>query len=467
MKKIIILSLTLLNLFACNDFDDDVKDIKISSGEADFSRYIALGNSLTSGYRDGALYLSGQKESYPAMLAEKMKVAGGGDFKIPFMDDDLGGIPSVGVSNKFILSVVNGSLAPITAPGTGSTTLNNIFSSGPYQNMGVPGAKSFHLIAPGYGNPAGLSTGTANPYFVRFASSPTTSVLADAVAQNPTFFSLWIGNNDVLGYATSGGDGSNPITSTALFQTALTTLVQGLTANGAKGVLANIPYVTTIPFFTTVPSKPFTVGKLSSTQISQLNAAYTAYNNGLLLAKNNGLLTQAEVAKRQIVFSTTEANGAVIIDKELTNLSSLGIPSYRMTTSDDLLLLTASSLLTSGGGTQAPLADKYVLTKAEKETVLSATDVFNNIIKNLTTQYNLAFADMNTLMSTMNSGMVYNGTNYSAIFVTGGAFSLDGVHPNGRGYGFVANEFIRAINTKYHSTLTYVNPNSYTGVLFP
>jgi hypothetical protein len=30
-------------------------------------------------------------------------------------------------------------------------------------------------------------------------------------AQAPTFFSLWIGNNDVLGYATTGGDGSSII----------------------------------------------------------------------------------------------------------------------------------------------------------------------------------------------------------------------------------------------------------------
>jgi len=59
------------------------------------------------------------------------------------------------------------------------------------------------------GNVAGVATGQANPYFVRFASSPSTTVIADAVAQNPTFFSLWIGNNDVLAYATSGGTGAN------------------------------------------------------------------------------------------------------------------------------------------------------------------------------------------------------------------------------------------------------------------
>jgi hypothetical protein len=32
------------------------------------------------------------------------------------------------------------------------------------------------------------------------------------MSQKPTFFSLWIGNNDVLGFATTGGDGTDPIT---------------------------------------------------------------------------------------------------------------------------------------------------------------------------------------------------------------------------------------------------------------
>ncbi len=46
--------------------------------------------------------------------------------------------------------------------------------------MGVPGAKSYHLVASGYGSAVNLSLGKANPYFVRFATSATTSVLADA-----------------------------------------------------------------------------------------------------------------------------------------------------------------------------------------------------------------------------------------------------------------------------------------------
>ncbi|MNY80078.1 hypothetical protein D3C86_2209820 [compost metagenome] len=45
----------------------------------------------------------------------------------------------------------------------------------------------------------------------------------------------------------------------------------------------------------------------------------------------------------------------------------------------------------------------------------------------------------------------------SSTYVTGGAFSLDGVHPSGRGYGLIANIFIDAINAKYGSTLRHVD----------
>jgi hypothetical protein len=33
----------------------------LTAGVANFSKYVALGNSLTSGYSDGALFIEGQK----------------------------------------------------------------------------------------------------------------------------------------------------------------------------------------------------------------------------------------------------------------------------------------------------------------------------------------------------------------------------------------------------------------------
>ena len=502
MKKIIISSLavvSLLSVTSCKtDFETDMSKIQVTSGEADFSKYVALGNSLTSGYRDGALYADGQRESYPAMIAGQMQRAGGGAFTQPLVPDNIGGFTNVpGFRGKLTLQVVNGALTPVYS--TAVSTLDRL--TGTYNNMGVPGAKSFHLVANGYGNAAGLPSGTANPYFVRFASSSTTSVLEDAKAQNPTFFSLWIGNNDVLSYATSGGAGtnqtrntnprtysSNDITDPSVLAGSIRTVLEGMRSVGAtKGVIANIPNVTSIPFFTTIPYNAV-----------PLNEVYAATLNAQLVGRLKPILTalgQGDRLKTLVVGQ----NPLLIKDETLTNLSaqitaaltSNGVPAAlaafigttygqaRHATSEDLILLSTKSVINTDvtgvpapfnkQGITYPLEDKYVLTKSEVSEIQRATDAYNTHIKALAEIYGLAFVDANAKMIELgkNSGIQYNGVTYSTAFVTGGSFSLDGVHLTGRGYAVIANEFIKAINAKYKSTLPQVNPNNYSGIKFP
>lgn len=477
MKKILISTIAvsaLLFTVSCKtDFDNDVSNIVVTKGNADFTRYVSIGNSLTSGYRDNALYLDGQNESFPLMIAKQMQLAGGGAFKQPLMPNNVGGFTNIpGFPGKLTLQVVNGSLTPVAS--SAAAALDNVTSGGPYQNLGVPGAKSFHLGINGYAS--------LNPYYSRFATGATSSVIADAVAQSPTFFSLWIGNNDVLSYATSGGlgvdqtgtgnnpatYGSNDITDPNVLAASISGYVNALTAGGAKGVLANIPNVTSIPYFTRVPAKPIP-GEPST--VTQLNAGYATYNAGLAQVKALGLLSDAEYNQRLIKFTVGVANGAVIVDKDLTNLAALGIPSYRQTTSKDYILLTASGVLNpqAGGGTSVPLQDNYVLTEKEAAKVLTATAAYNTAIKGIADSKGLAFVDANTKMIELSSisGIQFDGVKYTATFVTGGTFSLDGVHLTGRGYALIANEFIRAINRKYQSTLPQVNVNNYSGVKFP
>lgn len=519
MKKIIIstfaISALLFTTSCEDDFDTDVKDVVVTSGEANFSKYIALGNSLTSGYRDGALYSGGQNESYPSMIAQQMKLAGGGDFKQPLMPNNVGGFNNLpGFAGKLTLQVVNGSLTPV--PSAAGGALDNVASGRPYQNMGVPGAKSYHLVAPGYGSLAGLATGTANPYFVRFASSATTSVLADAMSQSPTFFSLWIGSNDVLFYATSGGTNSqtvggvttytaatvqpetaspsiyksNDISHPNVVAASIKGVLDGLKSVGAtKGVIANMPYVTSIPYFTTVPYNPLTPAALG-TNLTTLNTS--------LYGPLKQALTAFGAGNRINLLSATSNNPVLIKDESLTNLSaqltaaltpSLGLPTAtafgqifgqaRQATSEDYILLTSSSVIASVApgapspvniyGISYPLQNQHVLTKTEAGYVKTAIDAYNTSIRSMADSYGLAFVDANNKMVELNgkSGITYDGVKYSAKFVSGGAFSLDGVHLTGRGYAIVANEFIQSINKKYRSNLPQVDANKYSGVTFP
>jgi hypothetical protein len=465
-KWLLLVSLTFA---ACTNDDTATGDVPVSAGTADFSKYVSLGNSLTAGYSDGALFKRGQEGSYTNLLAQQFAQVGGGEFKIPFCgDDNLGGLLLGGTPIQGTRLFFNGA-APVNVPGTPVTEITNQLT-GPFNNMGVPGAKSYHLAAPGYGNVAGVALGQANPYFVRFASSPSTSIIADAAAQNATFFSLWIGNNDVLGYATSGGAGvnqlgninpatygANDITDPGVFANVYSGLVDAMTANGAKGVVANIPYVTTIPYFTTVPYNPV---PLDAATAGQLNAGYAAYNGGLAAALNAGLISAEEKAKRTITFQAGN-NAVVMVDSYLTSLAALGLPSYRQATSADLMVLTSRSFIGTavGGnpqqvnGVSVPLADNWVLSKDEIAEIKVAVDAYNASIKSIAEAKGLAFVDANAVMSQVfNGGIRYGNYHLTSSYVTGGAFSLDGVHPSARGYAFIANKFAEAINAKYGST---------------
>ena len=269
---------------------DEIVDPEIilpvaTAGSVDFSNYVSIGPSFTAGITDNGLFIAAQENSFPNILANTFANVGGGEFVQPMMSDNFGGLALNGNRIADPRLVFGGAgpvpLEAVIGPVTVTTDilLNN--PTGPFNNLGVPGAQSADFITPGYGNIANLATSTANPYAVRMTgSTPNATILELAVAQNPTFFTAdLIGGNDVLGYATQGGDASrSAITPPSEFATTFNTIIDGLTANGAKGAVTNIPYVNNLPYFTTVGYNPV---PLDAATAAQLNAGYAAYNAGI------------------------------------------------------------------------------------------------------------------------------------------------------------------------------------------
>ena len=187
-------------------------------------------------------------------------------------------------------------------------------------------------------------------------------------------------------------------------------------------------------------------------------------------------MADAEIAKRTISFSEGEGNAVVILDEDLTDLTAINpaLVSMRQATADDMVVLPAMSFIgtladpsdpLSVNGVAVPLADQWVLTPEEQASIDSATALFNMSIKNIADANNIPYIDVNTLLTEVNEGgKVVAGTTITADFVTGGAFSLDGIHPSPRGYALVANEIIRTINATYGSNLPTVREIDYTGV---
>ncbi len=525
-NKFILLATLAIGFVGCEpEFENEV-NADYTAGEANFTTYVAVGNSLTAGYMDGTVSRVGQTYSYPNLLAQQFALVGGGAFTQPSYADDvnnlgglmLGGMP-IG-NTRLVIDASQG--RPETITGSSTIEVSNLQAKA-YNNMGVPGAKSFHLLAPGYGNVAGVALGQANPYFVRHATTPTATVLGDAMSKNPTFFTNWIGANDVLAYATNGGAqsngtsaaadhnltgnmnpatyGGNDITNNNTYASVYSTIINTLTGNGAKGVVCTIPSVTSIPYFTTVPFAPLSPTALGGS--ANINALNTQLYGPL-----DGIFTAYGEPNRVNLLSATAANPILINDVDATDRSAeitailtpqLGAPTAaafgavfgkaRQATSADLVVLPASSVigtpnasspspLININGVSYPMANKWVLTANEKAKVAAATTAFNASIVAIANAKNtaagstvVAVADMNAILAQLVSGLkIETGSIYTANYFSGSAtegqvlFSLDGVHPNARGYAVIANEIIKVINASFKARLPLHNPTYFPGI---
>jgi hypothetical protein len=264
-------------------------------------------------------------------------------------------------------------------------------------------------------------------------------------------------------------------------------LINTLTDGTAKGVVANIPYVNTVPFFTTVPYNPIPLDQATATQL-----------NTQLLGPVKQVLTALGAGDRIKTLTASPSNPLLIRDETLTDYSTqitaaligAGVPAPQAglmgslygqarhanggasePNKDYILLTTRQVIGTPQVGVPAPfntvgvtypLQDNRVLTASEVAELKTATDAYNTTIRTLADAKGLAFVDANALLTQVANGGVRSGNfHMTASFITGGAFSLDGVHPSPRGYALIANKFLEAINAKYGSTFKPVDLGAY------
>jgi hypothetical protein len=419
-------------------------------GEIDASRYVAIGSSMTAGFADGALYNEGQQYSFAAILAGQLKAIGGGEFTAPEVSPASAGISIVPgntltVAAKFKLGYKTDcknvtSLSPVRLSATESYGVfsSNVYASGPFRNMGVVDAKSFHVTYAGYGNAANAATGYYNPWYGRMASGNSASVLSDAMNQNPTFFTLNLGISDVLSYALAGG-AYDSITSQSRFDAHIDLIVNQLTGSGAKGLIMGIPDFTKFPYFTTIPYNGLT---LDQTQANSLNSIYNPIGFDTVFKAG--------------------ANAFMIFDPA----SPIGI--RQLVEGEHILLSTPlDSVKCFSLGSIIPFPGKYTLTLQEIADIKAAISGYNARLRAVAQAKGLAYVDVNAFFNTLNTGIVYNGVSVNAQFVKGGGFSLDGLNLNPIGNALLANECIKAINTTYKSGVLQVEATKYRGTVFP
>lgn len=408
-------------------------------GNIDVSNYVALGSSMTAGYSNGALYYDAQQNSYANILAEQFKLIGGGEFKIPNVSQSSIGMgnannaPSVLGNRTDCQGVVSLGPVKIATQGDASVFTNIYSSQGSFNNMGVPDTKVIDMEVSGY----------SNPFYQRMASSTSSSILSDALAKNPTFFSVNLGLHDVLKYTLKGGASDNitPVSGGVGvgFEASINNVIDKLTANGAKGVITNIPSIKTMAYFNTIAWNALKLDATSATNLSNFyaNLDSTKFYEG--------------------------DNGFIIMD---SNNSFLG---FRQAVAGEYILLNVplDSIKCHKWGSLFPIPDRYSLTLSEINDIENAINNYNTILKNIANSKGLALVDVNSFFAKIKSGFVYNGVTVNAAFVSGGAYSLDGLNLTARGNALLANEFIKAINSTYGATIPEVDAMKYPAVIFP
>ena len=388
-------------------------------GKADFTRFVAIGDSYGAGVQSASLNQNHQPFSWPAVIARQVGLpicAATAAATDPCFAEPLVTFPGIGNEIQLV-DVIRYPPTLTPAAGQGAPLMNTF--GRPFNNLSVPGASVSDVITiKGNENPP---QGTAQQY-ARFILRGLGTEVQQALAQQPTFIAIWIGGNDVLGAVLAGTPAV--LTPVDAFRTSYNAMLDQLIAGaaGAGMVVGTIPNnPVSLPFAATVPSvliDPATRQPvLISGQLVHLIADLGNGNIGPLPAGSFVLLSAA--SKLQTGF---------------------GLPSF-------LKAFPPFNQLPDVG---KPLADTDVLTPTEVQTIVQRVNDFNTVITTAAASRDIPVADIKGLFDRVASGSNFVGPiNLTSAFITGGFFSLDGFHLTDMGYTLFADEYIKAINAGY------------------
>ena len=360
-----------------------------------FDRYVSLGNSITAGFQSNGISPATQQAAYPVLLAEQMGTA----FNAPLLNAP--GCPPPITNPLDSADAGNGD--------DGVCALRDTPLPAQVNNTAVPGAAVNDLLNVGQGSNSNVLT----QLFLGGRTQVET-----AVAAQPTFVSMWIGNNDVLGAALSGQVSEANVTSVDDFTSDYTEALDALEDAGAEGgVLYGVADPTLIPHFSA-------------------GAAYFALEDEIKAAGT----------------ALSSAWGSFDVDASCS-------PAQQGTTtlvpaSYGLFSLFATAL--AGEDVTLNCADDArVLDGGEITLLKERVAAYNQFIQTEAQNRDWAFIQTNAVLQDLRDAddipPFPNFQDPEAFF--GSAFSLDGVHPSNSTHQLIANETVDAINAQYGTSL--------------
>jgi hypothetical protein len=379
----------LLGALACQD-DTLLRPTSLVPIDPLFARYVSMGNSITAGLQSGGINDSTQEQSYAVLLAAQMRTA----FFVPLLARPGCPAPFTNVFTQTRLSAVPCAFRkpqPVPPP-----FINNV---------AVPGAEVMDAIS--NLDPAS----NANALTTLFLGGLTQTQMMDRV--HPTFVSVWLGNNEILG-ALAASD-TTQLPSVATFHARYTAVLDSINETGAKAVLMGVGLGDSfpLPFFSR--GTTYFGAKLQN----QLPPTFT-------------VLPNCAPPRGDSVWVAFPTGGAL--------------------------------LAAAVGGTPVILdcADTtQAIQPAELVKVIGTALGYNQAIAGEATARDWAYVDVNGAMDSVRA--VANAVSVLPLFGQpcsanpfGTAFSCDGIHPTAATQKLIANKVLEAINAKYGTHLAAV-----------
>lgn len=394
--------------------------------------YVAIGNSLTAGMQSSGITTYTAANSFPTLVARQLGLTGN---KFTYPEWAIGsGADTYQNDDKRYRKKLSG-FDNNNAPLIEKELANDLFPSNinnelPYHNLGIPGAYSFDITDSS--DLISKSQERPNPYFFQVLRTQALgkNVIQQAQKLSPTLITFWLGNNDILSYALSGATSKSlpeeinvGATPPHEFEKYYTDALQSALTNlpNAAFVIMNIPDVLFAPYFSRQSRGKY----LTKTKADSLN----------IIAGTLSLEKRFSEGYNPYIIQTK--NG------------------IRKSTDKDLIL-DKRAVSVSDSGMLYSLADELVLDESEIVEIRQIISVYNEIIANKVVQNNpqyknrLYLMDMYRLLAEIaeHGYLLPDGSKITTENITGGLFSVDGIHPTSRGYGILANEIISQILNK-------------------
>lgn len=432
--RILIILFFLPFLFSCDETQDVFNDIT----DPGSSRYVAVGDSLTAGVQSDGIEDDFQFNSFPYLISLQLGID---DFEQPTV-----GSPGIGFEpGKTPLMFENGMITRDDLDLDPTILFDNFFLDRPYDNLGIPGAQIVDVES------------TSELLFESILRGMGTQ-LEQAISLDPELITLWIGNNDVLGAATNGGD-INRITPVDEFENDFGDILEQLTGmTDADIVAANIPNVTDIPFVNFLDSTFRTVPQLGINEavpvIFDQNFEPVDFGNSLYIP----LITD-ETGVENLLISILEDyrdDGTGIPDQQA--LVNMGFSMQE--TMNIVSAIEMEGLIASG----TAIGGEFTLNTNERNTIQDAVNNFNNSISSVASGFGVPVVDINSTLNELNNFGIDGFTgNFVLEDPSNTAFSLDGVHANNAGYAIIANRFIQKFNEEYGMNIPLINTADFGG----